>query len=46
MDLLSKNVIEKDIMNIKLMNLLIARNRNEEDNRMMACLVTGLKVSK
>ena len=45
-DLFSKNAIEKEIMNIKLMNLSIARNRNGEDNRMMACLITGLKVSK
>jgi len=30
-DFFSKNTIEKSIMNIELMNLPIARNRNGED---------------
>ena len=45
-DLFSKNTIEEDIMNIKLINLLITLDRKEKTNLTVACLTTGLKVSE
>ena len=45
-DLFSKNTIEEGIMNIKLINLLITRDRKEKTNLTVACLTTGMKVSE